>query len=399
MERKGKIEFNLLTALTYLVSPFLALPLILYGMIKNTRMSAFFYGISVAFISFLYIPPIEWDKARHMEFYNFSKILSLKEFFEINFEIQPDFIFRLILFIGAQLNINVHYLFFLVTFITVYLIFKVYFKEYNKPNVIGKYSLLVVPLFIFSISYTDMISGLRYTLAISFIFYGYYIGLLEKKKSSIIWILLGVFTHFSVILFAIVYILFPFTKNIKLKWIKYVLLFSTLFILVPEKLMLQFFVGIGMGDAVDAKINAYLDKTVLVEVDSFAVKVINFFNVAWVIILNVVLLIRKNKNESMYVRLLMILLITTNIFISFPIIYNRYNLFLKLFLILFLLREEIQYNRIKLPLIFTAFLFVIYFNQIIVMRVVLLDMLQLGFQKWSFIYTIFENNFGLKDIK
>ncbi|UHO39173.1 EpsG family protein [Chryseobacterium capnotolerans] len=399
MERKGKIEFNLLTVLTYLVSPFLALPLILYGMIKNMRMSAFFYGISVAFVSFLYIPPFEWDKARHMEFYNFSKILSLKEFFEINFKSQPDFIFRLLLFIGAQININVHYIFFFVTFITVYLIFKVYFKEYNKPNIIGKYSLLIVPLFIFSISYTDIISGLRYTLAISFIFYGYYTGLLEKKKSSVIWILLGVFTHFSVILFALLFIFFPLTKNIKLKWLKLALLFSTFFILIPEKIMLQFFVGIGMGDVVDAKLNAYLDKTVIVEVDSFAVKVINFFNVIWVIILNGVLLLRKNKNESVYVRILMILLITTNIFISFPIIYNRYNLFLKLFLVLFLLREEVQYNKIKLTLVFTTFLFMIFFNQIIVMRVVLVDMLQPEFQKWSFIYTIFENNFGLKDIK
>lgn len=399
MNKSRKVEFNLLTLFTYIVSPFLACPMVLYGMFKRLKSTPFFYALLVSFVSFLYIPPIEWDKARHMDFYDFSKFLSLKEFFVINFESQPDFLFRFLLYIGANLGIRVHFVFFFVTFITVYLIFKVYFKELNRLNIAHRFTFIFVLLFIFSISYTDIISGLRYTLAISFIFYGYYIGLIDKKKSALLWLALGLITHFSVVLFVMLYFCIPFLNKAKYKWLKIGLILSMLFLLIPEQSMLVFFKSIGLGGAVDEKINSYLDKTALAEENSFAIKVINFFNIAWVFVLNIILLIKKENKKSTYVNIIIILLIATNIFVSFSVIYNRYNLFLKLFLVLFLLREYLNNNKFKTPLLFVVFLFIVYFNQIIVMRNVLIDMVSLDIEKWSFIYQIFENNFGLNDIK
>lgn len=399
MDKQQKYKFNILTVLVYIVSPFLSIPLILFSVYKRLKSFPIFYALIVSFVSYLYIPPIEWDKARHIDFYYSSQLLSLKEFFIINFQDQPDFLFRFLLYIGSISGIRVHYIFFVVTFITVFLIFSVFYNELIKLKNFEKYTLIITPLIIFSLSYTDIISGLRYTLAVSFIFYGYYIGLIEKKKIAVMWLLLGLITHFSVILFVLLYFFYPLLNKIKIVWLRIFLIVSLSFIFIPNEMMLSFFKGIGVGSLIDTKLDSYLGNTSTVNEITNSMKIINFFNVAWVIVLNVFLIFKNQFKNIQYAKLIIVLLIATNVFVSFPIVYNRYNLFLKLILVLFLFKEELSFNRKKIVILFVFLFFVVYFNQVIVMRNVLINMLGFNVSNWSFIYQIFENNFGLKDIK
>lgn len=398
---KKNQDFQLfgLSIILYLTSPFLALPSTLASMFRPTKWAPTLYALLIAFVSFLYKPPIAWDKARYMEFYRLSKMLDFRGFLEVNFAAQFDFIFRLFVFWASKLNINIHYIFFIATFITVYNIFHVYYKEINKLKLSQLYVSVSVVLFILSLSYIDIISGIRYALAISWIFLGYYKGVFEGKKVAWLYLFLGIFTHFSVTIFAVLYLLFPLFIKIRLQWLKVLLLLSLSFIIIPEKTLLGFFSSIGLGSSIDTKINAYLDKSVLTSEETFAKKIIDFFNVSWVIVLNIYLILKKSKLQTNYIKITTMILIATNVFVSFPIVYNRYNLFLKLFVVIMLMNEEIRLSKLRVPLVFLALFFVVWLNQLIVMRYVLADIFGFGIAKWSFIYQIFENNFQLEDLK
>lgn len=399
MRRQSKLELDILSFFSYLISPFLSLPLIILGLYKQTKCSAFLYSLLVGFISFLYKPTSEMDKARHIDSYEFSKNISLESFFIRNFEGTPDFLFHLILYAGSNYNINVHIIFFIISFITIYLVFKVYIGVLNNHEEYSPYMYIILPLFIFSISYIDVIVGIRFTLASSLVFYGYYLGLIEKRKYSFVWILLGAITHFGVILFFIIYLLYPLLKKINGFKLKILLILSLLFFFMSKDLILVIFKAFGFGGAFESKIDSYIDTDNLGNgTEGFAQKFIDFFNVIWVYIISF-FLIFKNKSRSECSNVLIWLLIFTNVFVSFPIVYNRYALFTKLILVLFLLNDELRMGKTKISKVFVLIFVIICFNQLVVMREGLVEIFRLDINGWSFIKGILDNNYTSNDIK
>lgn len=399
MKRQSKLELDIVSLFSYVVSPFLSIPLIIFGLYKQTRMSVVFYSLLVGFISFLYKPTIEMDKARHIDSYEYSQNLSIESFFIRNFEGTPDFLFHFILYVASNNNNSVHLVFFFMTFVTIFLIFKVYTRVLNNNKEYSPYMYVILALFIFSISYIDVIIGIRFTLASSLVFYGYYSGLFEKKKYSFIWIVLGAITHFGVILFLIIYLLYPLLEKLNGKKLKILLILSLLFFFISKDLILVLFKALGFGGAFESKINSYIDTDNLVDgTEGFAQKFIDFFNIIWVYILSF-FLIFKNRSRSEYSNVLIWLLIFTNVFVSFPVIYNRYALFTKLVLVLYLLHDELKGGKTKMTKIFVFIFAVICVNQFVVMREGLMEVFSPDIKCWSFVNAILDNNYTSNDIK
>lgn len=391
-KKKNFSELDFLNILIYLVAPFLAIPSIIYSLIKKTKLSYFLYSLLIAFISYLYIPTIEMDKSRHIEFYDFSKYLSIKEFLFFNFKDSPDFLFRLLLYIASVNNISFNYIVFFITFITVFLIFKVFY-DYLKNNIIPRFSIIILLLCVFSLSYIDLLSGIRYTFAIAFSFYGLYQTLIKKNKIGLLYLIIGPLIHFSTIIYLIFYFIFPLLNKIKAKYIRLFLLISLGFLLIPQSVLLNIIKGVGLSGAIDVKVNAYLGENNLGEVkETFSTLFIKFFNIVWVVVISIYLLINKKINQSLYYKPLVFLLIFTNVFITIPVIFNRYALFIKLFLVLFLIDTELKKNNIKITLLILIIFVVIGINQMIVMRDGMISMFTPSILNWSFIYNIFENN-------
>lgn len=391
---KGNFELNILNIFIYLVSPFLAIPTILYSLSKKNNFNPILYSLLVAFISYIFIPTIEMDKYRHLEFYDFSKYFTIEQFFIYNFQDSPDFIFRSFLYLGALNGINFHYVVFFVTFITVYLIFKVYFHYLSVNKTPATYKVLILLLFIFSLSYIDMFSGLRYTLATSFSFYGLYKGVVCKNKWGVFFLILGVLTHFSTAIFLILYLVFPMLNLIKVKRLKLLLLLSLLFMFIPQSFMLDLIKGIGLGEAMDNKAEAYLIEEDVNEVlETFSTIFIKFFNIIWVVIISLYFVLKKQSSYSIYYKVLIFLLIFINIFISIPVIFNRYTLFVKLFLVLFLIDNELKLGKHKLAFILLGILIIININQAVILREGLSLFFNPSIENWGFLARITNKTF------
>lgn len=397
----SKYEFGMLNILLYLISPIISLPTILLGLVKRRLISYIVYALFIAFISYMFIPTIEMDKSRHFEFYQYIKHFSLQEFFIYNFKDSPDFLFRLFLYLGSVIGISFHHIIFFVTFLTVYLIFLTYYKYIKNSGLSKRYNIIIAFLIIFSLSYIDIISGLRYTLALALVFYGFYIGIKSHKKMGFIFIFLGLLTHFGIISFLLLYLIYPLLDKIHIKKLKILLLISVFFVLIPQSLMLEIFQSLGISKAIDTKANAYLGGNDIENTkDTFSTLFIKFFNIIWVILISLYILIKNaSKTESIYYKILIYLLIFTNVFISIPIIFNRYALFIKLFLVLFLLDNELKKNNIKITLVFLFIFFVISFNQFIVMRVGFDFLFHPSVEDWSFLHIITNEPFRYLDIK
>lgn len=388
MTKIEKFRLDLFNGAVFTLAPLLALPLVLVSLYKKTRFSYFFYSLIIAFISSRFVPTIEMDKSRHIDFFNLLKNISFDQFLIVNFEGSPDFIFALILFLGSKIGFSVDFLVFMMTFLTVYLIFKVYFKIIDRLA-IDRFMFIVVCLFVFSISYMDLFSGIRFTLGASFVFYGYYVGLFEKKRISLLWLFLGVFTHFGVLLFVFIFFLFKYIGKIAINKLRFCLILSIFFILISNELLLSFFNLFGLGGAIEGKVDAYINISENEEVLNNAGRFIAFFNVIWVYIFTFILIVRKGI-EDKFNKIVMFVMICTNVFISFPVIYNRYCLFVKLLLVLYLLKQDLRFGNIKVSTVFTIIFTIISLNQVIVLRDVLGELLAFEFSNWFLVGALFD---------
>lgn len=397
MNNFEKLKLDCLTIVIYLISPILAIPTILLSIFERTRYSLVNYSLLISYISFCFIPESQWDKVRHIEFYEYVKNMSIGEFFIYNFTESPDFIFRFLLYLGGTLGVRVHFVFFIVTFIIIYLILKIYDDFLKEQQIEKKHLWLLIPLFLLSFSYIDIISGFRYALAASFTMYGIYFGLVKKKQfRGIIFIILGIFTHFSVLLFALLYLIYPLISKISILSTKILLLVSFLFVLVPQETFLQIATSLGLGGALETKASIYLNNDNFELASSFAATFIRFFDIVWIYIITFIILLKKQTNNTYY-RLLVWSLIATNTFVSFPIIYNRYALFLKFLIVLYFADRLVREQQNKILILFIWLFLVVALNQFIVMRNGYFDIL-FNSEKWIFWYQIFENKFSSSDI-
>lgn len=390
MKRQNKV-IDVLSFVIFLISPIISGVTGILGIIKNTRYSYITFSLFISYMSFSFIPESIWDKTRHIEFYELVKDYSLNQFLTYNFSESPDFVFRAILYLAGATKNNVHIMIFFVTFITFYLVLKVFEefrKQFTEPNI------LFPLLTLLSFSYLDVFSGLRYTLAISLIFYAYYEGLIKKNKNvAVFCLLIGVFTHFSVTLFVAIYFLMPVLIRVDIYKAKVLLVFTMFFLVIPQDLILSLFQLVGLSGVLEYKVNVYLSEdAVAEEINGFAAQFVTYSNVIWIYFTSFVLLIERRQSNEFY-KILIWILIFINVFYAFPVVYNRYALFLKFIIVLYVIKAR----SLRLQLIYFVFFSIIFLNQLVIMRFGFFDII-LNPNKWFLFYQLLENHFTSSDI-
>lgn len=183
-----KVKF--FTTLGFVVSPVFSLPIILTGVYNKSKFHLYFFIFFVAYLSFLYIPHIENDRARYFEFYYAFKEFNFNYFLLFIAQGRPDFILHLLIFIFAKINLPIQGLLMLVTGFTVSVFYWLLFKIPKIEGFSNPKFYLTILLVFFSFSLTDLISGIRFYFGVSFGALGLYYGLKSPKefKKSILFL-------------------------------------------------------------------------------------------------------------------------------------------------------------------------------------------------------------------
>jgi hypothetical protein len=191
----------------------------------------------------------------------------------------------------------------------------------------------------------------------------------------------------------------PLLKKFKPKTISFFLILSFLLLLIPPEIIFKSLQIIGLTSSLEAKVLAYLsDDGYKAKMDSFVYYFIRFINVIWIYLLIVVLILRTKLPDNKFIKLIVWSLIFNNVFIAFPVVFDRYALFIKLLVVIFFIIEYIKNEKIIIPLLFLS----------IFILIALVDFVQLldGFlsifndkQNWWLIYQLYENNFSVDQLK
>lgn len=311
----------------FILSPFLSLPLLLIQLRKGIDKSVcFLISILMGFLSVKYIPHITNDKTRYIErndlFSNYS-FVDLFSYF--NSTSRPDYIFDLLNYFFAQLNIDIRYLFFIVTFSTVYLFFS-FVKKLINDSYSFTYTNTTLFIVFFSFSLAGLLSGMRFMLAGSFfIWFVYYLYFDRKYVRAIILMILALSTHFSYSLLVLATLLSFFSNSTRT--VKFCLIMSLLFFILPKSLVVNLLNFLSLPLEYETKIGNYTELDV--EFSNNAVILSYIRNIWFYCAVIYLLLYKPDKNDRLYI-LVSVFLIFINIMYPIPVIFNRYIGFYKI---------------------------------------------------------------------
>lgn len=350
--KKGDLE----TFIIFLFSPLVSIPFIfLQFKKKRNSLALFLLSVFIGFLSFLYIPDITNDKARYIErylefkSYNFDQLLHY-------FQVSPDYIFDILLFLFAKAGISYNVLFLLLTSFTVYSLFIFVKKIILKSGIPGyRYNIELIVLTIFSFSLPGLFSGIRFAFAGSiFVWVFYFLFFTKNSKKAIILFALTILIHFSFSFFipAIVLVFY------KPKWlnVRFLLFCSLIFIFLPAG-VLENLIPFNLPQAYAEKTEAYLNWDR--EVSNEAL-ILNFIQKLW-LYFSFIFLIFLDKNRNLaFFSLVSIFISVVNITYSVPIIFNRYTVIIAVFMVtyLVLLRSSNKIN----PVYFHTFFMLFFIN-------------------------------------
>lgn len=366
------MPINIINILLFLISPFLALPTIIFGIVKRSKLSLILLIVFIGILSYLYIPNYSDDKSRYIEIYENFKNWEYIPFILYNLSRSQDFILQLMFKFGADIGIKVQIVFFIVTTISVGIILKIWYQVVFLLNFNKRDSLLSLLLFVTSISFLDLFSGTRFFLAASMALYAYFQGFfLNKNIKAILLLLISVNIHFGLLVFAFAYFFLKFTLH-KDYVIKAAFLLSFIFLVLPKDFLMNVISSTSLDGALASKSEAYLksDKDFVTEEikqGGFGGMMIYFIQNIWIYGMYIYLFLKIKSKE--YYHLICFFLITIlNIFYASPTVYFRYSLFIKMFFVLVLLFDLKKYNTKKESVFFIICFICVLTTHIIVTR-------------------------------
>ncbi|MDM1047938.1 EpsG family protein [Sphingobacterium hotanense] len=362
---------NIISILLFIISPILALPTIIIGIINRKRAAVTLFILSVGFLGYLYLPNFSDDKTRYLEIYEDFRNWDYTSFILYNLTNSQDFILQLMFKIAADFGIKPQWVFYIILSMILGILFRILdfvatIFSYDKKEI-----LLTMLLMISSLALLDLFSGTRFMLASVIALYGVFQGIVLKKKyiGLLLFIVAGNI-HFSLLSFGLVYILVTFTK-IDLNYLKIAFVFSFLFLIIPKDFIISVFNSIGLGGALADKADAYLknkdfSSNYLREAGAAGV-IIGIIQSIWIYLLYLFLFIKiKTKNNSY--KFLFLATAVLNFFYAVPTIYLRYSIFVKLILV-FLLFINLKEERLhKFCMLFVLAFILLQITNLIIMR-------------------------------
>ena len=366
--RKRKYNFqDISQTLTFILSPILSIPLVIKGVYEKRNSSIYCLILLMGIMSYLFVPSIENDKAQYYLFYEKFQSMDFRAFSGF-LAIRPDFVFYVLIYVFAQLNLPFEFFFLMMTVSTVSIFFQFFFQFDFKDQVSEKHYLLLVLGFFCSFALPALLSGVRFFLAIAFVILSFHKIFLENKKLwGYISLLIAVSIHFSCLVYIPVIIalkLFPNTK----KWQKGFFLLSFIFVLIPKHFFVSFMPLLQSSKGFQEKAvylsgNDFLSNNLQSgNSNNFILYLVSTF---WVFIGYLYIFFTFKRNGILRNFLLLIFGIS-NIFVQFPTIYDRYILIVNVVLLVSMYldftKKAISFKMVRflIAVFFLSFLLNIY---------------------------------------
>lgn len=391
--QKGTFE----TCLIFILSPFLSIPFIFTQLKRGyDKGTTLLISLLMGLISFKFVPSSGFDKTVYINRFNEMSLFGideLKDYFVYNFK--PDYLFDLSIYLFSKTGLSFHYLFFLLTTITVYS-FLVFVKKTNSYLLKKdfRYTPIYVSLVLLTFSLSGLFSGIRFILGGSaFIWVIYYFFINRKLVKGVIFFTLAVLTHFSYAFFIPpVLLLFFYPKKIDPRLL---LLISLMFIVLPKSILGDLFSILEMPDSYSLKTQSYLDADREYTQNAL---ILSFLSNIWVYFSYLFFLFFDKRNRDNKLALIYIILISfINITYSEPLVFNRYLVIPGFVLSSYLINMRLT-NQIKKEF-FYIFFFLIAMSFMIgiyKMRPHFMATFKLN-ELWT-IVNVLSNKFGMADI-
>ncbi|WP_299434148.1 EpsG family protein [uncultured Aquimarina sp.] len=362
---------SLLNGLLFIISPLLALPSIFISVYNRNKFCLVLLMIFASLITYQLIPSETKDLYQFYRFYKKIKNIGFEDFlFTLSAQKRLDFVVYFGIYFFAKLGLSGQLFFAICTFITLYLIYAVYEKLVRDIEISNRdYFLGIVSIFI-SIELMGLYSGIRNILAVSIAIYGFYTGLFEDKKiKGFLFIALGTFTHFGILLFVPVYIFGIFWK-LRTKIVFIIYLISFFFLLFTKQYLHDIALSLPLPESFDAKIKGYLQGLDFIEKGikgSVSAYLSYKIRISWIYFAHIYMFLTFNRKSS-YRNIVILLMSMLNIFSVTPDIQLRLTYLVELMFIFLLFYEyKCSNNKFFLKLFF-IFLIPSFFVNLIVLR-------------------------------
>ncbi len=330
-------------------SPLALFTVSILQLLRKQNFGIFSFSLFIFILSLLFQPSDTYDYVRHIERY-----YSMEEEFE-NFVVyyflqrQSDFLFYLFIYIFKKIGINAVVTFGIFNFFTVFLITKLFTKVSSKS--LGNRFIIFTLIFLFSISYISILSGVRFYLGLSFFLLFFYCIGNNKIWLSFLFLLLSIIIHFSFAPFLIFYVFNFFKKHSLL--IKSLVLFSLSGIFFSFQDIFSFLISNIFDFNSSEYLNDYITNKLASKVNPISLFA-KFFLIGPVFIW-----FFTRKRLSSYFVLLGVLIMILIFNLYNYVIFDRY-FFAFILIILFILIDEKQISKINdlllLFLLFASFL-------------------------------------------
>lgn len=381
----------------FLLSPFLSIPFLLIQLKKGIDTGiCLIISLLAGIFSMLYIPNFTNDKVRYIErFEVFSKFTfsDFVSYFSDNSI--PDYIFNSLIYSFSKLHLDIKYLFFLLTFLSVYLTLSAIKRIINRlSDESFIYSISVLLLVIFSFSLVNMLSGLRFFLGGSFfIWFIYFLYFDRKYAKAILVLLLSVLTHFSYAFMALAAIFA--LMNPPLRILRISLILSSFFLIAPSSLFESIFSVIDLPVGYSNKVEVYTS----IEIEySGNFLVLSYIKNIWYYLAFLYLILSKETENNRFYILLVCFLILINITYPIPVIFNRYIGYFKIVFVTYLIYMIKTYNIRKPAFYLLYFLCLISFLvEIFVLRNNILESYQIS-EMWNIFHILLKEQESLRFI-
>lgn len=197
----------------FLISPFAALPIIIYDIYKHRRGALLCFAMFMGILTYLLLPDWSLDLARYYVRYEEISTLNIREFIEY-ITGSDDFVFYILFFTFSSFGMKFQILIFCLTTFNYFVVFYVFDNVAKRFSIKDKLYFQLFVLLFLSISLIYYLSATRFVLASSFlILFVYNLYYSHNKKRAILFIFASIVTHIGMLFYIPFIMIIPNIKN------------------------------------------------------------------------------------------------------------------------------------------------------------------------------------------
>lgn len=256
-------NYNVVSLLTLLVSPWLSAPFIFFGVFKKSRGALTLLAIFYALLSYHIIPLETNDLASHYRFFEQIDKMNFDQL-GVLLESRADSLFYILMFVFSKLGLSAQFLFGLITFLTLENFFRVYYSMFKDSD--KKTYCIGVVFLLLSFLWSFIFLGVRNYFAFSFVLIAFNQGVFKKKHlQGYLWLLLSSTIHFSSIVFFPIYMVLLYSDNNR-NYARNLFLVSFLFVFLTKQRLLEIALLLPLPIQIQEKVLWYFTGKDIVEI-------------------------------------------------------------------------------------------------------------------------------------